>query len=70
MQMTETDVLNKLREAVRRAGGQNAFARRFGVTQSNISLTLTGKVSPTPAILRAIGIERRMVYRRAEKTTR
>lgn len=63
--MTEAEVLEAVRRAVERAGSQSAFARLVGVPQSNVSLTLARKISPTPAILRAVGIERRVVYRRA-----
>lgn len=51
-----------LRDAVREAGTQKAWAERAGVSEVYVSDVLRKRRPPGDAILRALGLTRRMVY--------
>ncbi len=54
------DVLDLLRAAVKREGGQTAFANHHGINRSNLNMILHGKRPMGPAIADALGL--RTVY--------
>lgn len=49
----------ELARAVRRAGGQHAYARRTGISQSTVSRTLAGKRAPDASVANALGYIKR-----------
>jgi DNA-binding transcriptional regulator YdaS (Cro superfamily) len=57
-------VFAELRKAIRAAGGQSAWAAEHGLSASYVSDVLNARREPGPAILAAIGFERRLIYRR------
>ena len=60
--MTRQDIVSELSRAVIDAGGQAAFARRTGIAQSAVSMTLSGKREPADEIANALGYTRRVEY--------
>jgi hypothetical protein len=52
------DVIRLLRAAVEREGSQTAFARRYGVERTRISVILSGKRPVTASIANALGLRR------------
>ena len=59
--ITPPEAVEALREAVKSAGSQKAFACQHGLSQSDVSSALTGRRQPTPGILRALNITRALV---------
>lgn len=51
-----------LADAVEMAGGQHAWSRKTGISQTQISLTLAGKRDPSEAIINALGYVVRPVF--------
>jgi hypothetical protein len=51
------DVKKLLKKAVSAAGGQSAWARKFGIPRSVINLVLQGKRKPTRSIITALGLK-------------
>ena len=60
--ITEADVVAIFRRLVEREGGQNAAARRLGISASYMSDILNGRRAPSAHLLNVFGIERRTVY--------
>lgn len=60
--MTKTDVLNALRAVVKRHKTQSAAATALGVTPPYLHDVLNGRREPGPRILKALGLERAVVY--------
>jgi hypothetical protein len=60
--LTEQEVMERLREMVREAGGQRAFAAEHGFTVGYVNDVLHGKRALADRILATIGVERRIVY--------
>jgi transposase len=56
----ERDLVRLLRAAVKREGGQTAFAKRHGINRSRVNSILTGKRRPGDAVAKALGL--RKVY--------
>ena len=52
------DVIRLLRAAVEREGSQTAFARRYGVERTRISVILSGKRPVTASVANALGLRR------------
>jgi DNA-binding phage protein len=55
-ELTEKDVLELLRSAVKRAGGQSAFARRKLISRVHLNKVLKGKKGISSSILKSVGI--------------
>ncbi len=64
--LTEQEVIDRLREAVKAAGGLKAFAARHRFTSGYISDVLHGKRGLADRILRSIGIDRKTIYQEKE----
>lgn len=58
--MTEEDARQAIRDAVDEAGSQSRFAKQSGISQAFISDVLLKKRSPSPRLLRAVGLEWRL----------
>ncbi len=62
VELTEAEVRALLRGACRRAGSQDAWARRTGLSPQHVSDVLLGRREPAGQILRALGLSRRVRY--------
>lgn len=62
--MDQSKVLERLRAAVLLAGSQTAFAAQNSLSTGYVSDVLAGRREPGAKILRALGVERRVVYQR------
>ena len=56
----DNDVVDLLRIAVEREGGQHAFARRSGINYAYLNRVLNGKEPPGRSIAKSLGL--RKVY--------
>lgn len=61
--MTEAQALERLRQLVKKAGGQKAWAQRHGVSPQFVCDVLHGRRGITETICEAIGLIRETVYR-------
>lgn len=59
--ITPPEAVEALREAVAVAGSQRAWAIAHGVSETDVSSTLSGRRPPPPGILRALNITRALV---------
>ena len=64
----QMDVIRLLRLEVNRAGSQKKWAKKNGVTQSLISMVLSGDRPPNHKIIRALKLRRVVVYERLDRT--
>lgn len=55
---TKYEVVNRLREAIASAGGQRAFAERYGFSAAYVNDVLHGRRELAPRILSVLGFER------------
>lgn len=55
--ITTPEAVEVLREAVAVAGSQRAWAFAHGLSETDVSLTLSGRRPPPPGILRALNIK-------------
>lgn len=62
------DALNALSQAVEKAGSQTAFARQHGISLAYVNDVLQGRREPGDKILRALGMERSVTYRKKPRT--
>ena len=62
---TEAEVLKRIRVECNKLGSQKAYAEFCGVGHSYIRRVLCGDRSPTPAILKPLGLKRIVTYVRA-----
>jgi hypothetical protein len=62
--MTADDVRTLLRKDVDREGGQRAWARKHRVSAMYVSYVLSGDKEPGDKILKPLGIERIVSYRK------
>jgi hypothetical protein len=60
--MTKEEVLARLREISRDAGGQNHAARRLGVSVSYLHDVLAQRRTIGPSILQALGLQKIITY--------
>ena len=67
MSMTKAGVLRELRRRARMAGSQAKAAKALGVTPAAFTQALRGSREPGPALLRALGFERVVLYRRRRR---
>ncbi len=64
MSLTWNAVRDRLEQACKAAGSQQAFAVRAGVSQQFVCQVLSGARAPSARILAALGLERVVVIRR------
>ena len=64
------DVCRLLTDACTAAGGQNEWAKRFGISPSYVSNVLHSRCEPGRAMLEALGIVRVVMYRKREETAK
>ncbi len=64
--MTADDVRNLIRKACRMAGSQKAWAEAIGISSAFLSDVLGGGREPSPAILKPLGLERVVIYRKVK----
>lgn len=62
--MTEAEVRRMLKREVATARSIAAWAAEHGVTPAYLGRAMAGKTTLGPAILRALGVERVVTYRR------
>ncbi len=60
--MTQDQVTERLRAAVAQHPSQVAFCRAHGVSPTQLSETLYGRRPPSPAVLRALGLRKVVLY--------
>jgi hypothetical protein len=60
----QNDVVRLLRSEVKRAGGQQEWARKHGVVPSMISMVLSGDRPPNKKIISALKLRRIVVFER------
>jgi DNA-binding transcriptional regulator YdaS (Cro superfamily) len=65
--MTLHQVLALLRRECDKAGGQAAWAKAAGVSPAYVSDVLQGRREPGEGILRPLGVEKVVTYRRARR---
>lgn len=63
--MTKDQVLTLLRQDIAKAGSQKAWAAQAGVSQQYLSDMLRGARELSDDVLRSVGVERVVTYRRA-----
>jgi predicted transcriptional regulator len=66
--LDQKDVVRLLRLEVNRAGSQKKWAKKNGVTQSLISMVLSGDRPPNYKIISALKLRRVVVYERLDRT--
>lgn len=57
--MTEAEVIRRLLAAIRTAGGESAFGRETGISQSYINNVKRGHRPPGRSVLKALGLRER-----------
>jgi hypothetical protein len=62
MQLTELDVMERLRAAITAAGSQRAFADQHKISLQYVNDVLRGRRDPGQKILDALGIDRVVIY--------
>ena len=65
--MTADDVRAYLKRECEKAGGQAAWCREHDIAPGYAADVLSGRQEPGEAILKALGIERVVTYRRTRK---
>lgn len=56
-----------LRAAVDKAGTQTAFAKKHGISIAYVNDVLQGRRAPGDKILKALGLESQLTYKKATK---
>lgn len=69
IELTQPDVVARLREATLLAGSQRAWARAHGVSAAYVSDVLSGRRDPGESILRPLGLATVVRYSRTYRTT-
>ena len=64
--LTNTEVLDTLREAVSAAGSQRTYASSIGVSQAYLGDVLHGRRSPGERVLSALGLKKITVIAHVE----
>lgn len=64
--MTADQVRGLMRKRIDKAGSAKAWADEIKVSPSYISDVLTDKREPGESILKALGVERQVIYRRLQ----
>jgi hypothetical protein len=65
--LNDDDVIDLLKVAVKREGGQSAFAKRYDVNRSELNSILKGKRSISARIAKTLGLRRMYVVEDSEK---
>lgn len=65
-QIPEARVLNMVRIGIQVAGSQKAYAKRVGLSESYLSDVLNGRRDISPRILKHLGLERVVYYKRID----
>jgi len=60
--VTLADVYARLHREVRKAGSQRAFADKIGVSPQFLNAVLTARRSPTPSMLKAVGLKQTVYF--------
>lgn len=60
--LTPEQALARIREHIEVAGSMRAYARKHGLSVSNVSETLSGKREPSQTILDTVGLARATTY--------
>lgn len=60
--LTEQELIERLRDAVNRAGSQKDFAQQHGISEQYLSDVLRSRREPGQKILDALGVERVVRY--------
>lgn len=61
-EMTQIEVVNALKKAV--GASQNAWAKSNGLVTSYVNDVINGRRGPSPSILKALGLEKVVTYRK------
>jgi DNA-binding phage protein len=56
--LNDDDVVDLLKAAVKREGGQSAFAKRHGVNRTELNSILNGRRRISTSIAKALGLRR------------
>lgn len=59
---TEDEVREMLQDAVIKAGSQQAFAEKAGISQQYLSDLIKGRRTPGDAVLKALGLRKTIYY--------
>ena len=65
-QIPEARVLNMVRIGIQAEGSQKAYAKRVGLSESYLSDVLNRRRDISPRILKHLGLERVVYYRRVD----
>lgn len=65
--MDKMQIIDLLKEQVRRAGSQNNWAVQHGLSGAYVNDVLHGRRDPADRLLDALGYEKYVVYRRVKK---
>jgi hypothetical protein len=63
---SEYEVMQRLKRAIKDAGSQTIFAYRHNIARSILSDTVNGRRNLSKPVLKALGLERRVVVRYKE----
>ncbi len=62
--LTRDDILVLIITLVAQEGSQSAAARKIGISATYLGDILDGSKEPGPAVLKFLGIEREVIYRK------
>ena len=65
--LDQKDVIRSLRSEVKREGSQKAWAKKYGVAPSAISMVLSGDKPPNDKIISALKLHRVVVFERVDE---
>lgn len=60
-EITEHEIRNLLRRAIKDAGSQNRFAEQIGVSPQYLSRVVNAEVSPSTALSLAVGVRKKII---------
>lgn len=64
--MNETELLGLMQRRIRKSGSQAAWARENGLSVPYVNDVLNCRRGPGASILRALGVEKVVIYRKSE----
>ena len=65
--LDQKDVIRLLRSEVKREGSQKAWAKKYGVAPSAISMVLSGDKPPNDKIISALKLRRVVAFERVDE---
>lgn len=65
--ITESELLGIVRARVTESQSQMCVAADLGISRATLNLVLNGRHPPTPKLLKALGYQRVMMYRKRDK---